>query len=351
MRLTTERTGRITERSIALLAASAVVAFLWLARELLVPVTLGIFLATAVSPIVARLERLRVPHSVAALAATLLTSVVVVGVAAVLYGGLAAFAQELPAYEERIRAVLRAITSSVTHLQQQGETLVTPPPGGVKVQQELPWAPALVGTAHGALALAAQATVAAFTAYFALAEGPRYREKLLTALGPDPAARRRALTVFREIHRAIEQYMVNRLLLNAALGVVLWGVYAVYGLEHAAVWGLGTALLHFIPYVGPAVGLVLPTLMAALQYGTVKDVSIVAGLYVLLVSLQGNLVDPILLGKHLRLSSIAVFLGTLLWFTLWGPVGLFLAVPLLSSTRAACRHFPRTRVVAELLGE
>ena len=346
-----ERSGEITERSLALLAAGAVLAFLWLARELLMPVTLGIFLAFAVRPIMVRLERMRVQHAVAAAVVTLLTSVVVAAIVTILYGGLAALAQELPAYEDRIRALLSAIASHVTHLERQGETLVTPRPGGVAVQHGLPWGPILVGTAQGALALVAQVTVVSFTLYFALAAAPRYRVKLLTALARAPAARRRVLATVAELQRDIEQYMVNRLVLNAALGAIMWGMYAAYGLKHAAVWALGTALLHFVPYVGPAIGVVPPTVMAALQYGTVKDVSIVAGIYVVLVSLQGNLFDPIFLGKQLQLSSIAVFLGSLFWFWIWGPVGLLLAVPLLSSIRATCTHFPRAKVFADFLSE
>jgi predicted PurR-regulated permease PerM len=97
MRISAERSGTITERSLTIVAAGGVLAFLWLARELLIPVMLGIFLAAAVSPIVSRLERLRVPRAVAALAGALLTSVVVGGVVAILYNGLAALAQELPA--------------------------------------------------------------------------------------------------------------------------------------------------------------------------------------------------------------------------------------------------------------
>ncbi len=345
------RSGAITERSLALLAAGAVLACLWLARELLIPVALGIFLAAAVWPVVTRLERLRVSHAVAALAVTLLTSLVVAGIVTILYSGLAALAQELPAYEHRIRSALAAITAHVAHLERQSETFVTPPPGSVKVQHGVPWDRVLVVTANGALALVGQVMVVCFTLYFALAAAPRYRVKLLTALARDPAVRDRAVAALREIHRDIEQYMVNRLAMNAALGAVLWGAYAAYGLKHAAVWALGTALLHFVPYVGPAVGIVPPTLMAALQFGTVKDVSVVAGIYVVLVALQGNLVDPIFLGKQLRLSSIAVFLGSLFWFWIWGPVGLLLAVPLLASTRAVCRHFPRAKVFADLLAE
>ncbi|MFL5260857.1 MAG: AI-2E family transporter, partial [Anaeromyxobacteraceae bacterium] len=91
--------------------------------------------------------------------------------------------------------------------------------------------------------------------------------------------------------------------------------------------------------------------MAVLQYGSAKSAGVVAGIYIALVSLQGNVVDPIFLGKQLRLSSIVIFVGSLFWFWIWGPVGLFLAVPLLSAIRIACAHVPRLRVVAEFLGE
>jgi predicted PurR-regulated permease PerM len=344
------RNSKVTERSLAVLALGAVLAFLWLARELLLPTALAVCLAFTVHPVVGWLERRKVPRALAALAGTLLAVLVIGGIAALLYNRIAAFWEEIPLYEDQLRAAYRSIVRSAAHIQRQSEQLVKQP-GTVKVQQGVPWGLLLMGTAQGAIAIAAEATVALFALYFALAEGPRFREKLLAAMGRDAAAREHAVRAVREISHDIEQYMVNRLVLNLALGVVIWALYALYGLEHAAVWGLTTALLHFIPYVGPAVGLVLPTLMALLQYGEWKDVAAVAGIYVALVSLQGNVVDPIFLGKQLRLSSVVVFVGSLFWFWIWGPVGLFLAVPLLSSIRIACAHIPRLRVVADFLGE
>jgi len=348
---TIQRNSKVTERSLAILAVGAALAFLWLARELILPAVLAVFIAVTVHPVVAWLERRKVPRVVASLTGTLLATLVVAGIVAVLYNRVSAFWEELPAYEDRIRQVSQALTAKVIHIQSQGETLVKPPPGGVKVQQSVPWGVLIVGTAQGALTLAGQAAVAVFTLYFALAEGPRFQQKLLAAMGRDGEARERALSAVQEIQHDIEQYMVNRLALNALLGIVTWLVYRLYGLEHAAIWGLTTALLHFIPYVGPALGLVLPTGMALLQYGTAKDVVFVAAIYIALVAMQGNVVDPIFLGKQLRLSSIVVFLGSLFWFWIWGPVGLFLAVPLLSSIRAACAHIPRLKVVSQFLGE
>ncbi len=346
-----QRNSKVTERSLAVLAAGAILAFLWLARDLLMPTTLAVCLAFTVHPVVGWLERRKVPRSLAALAGTLLAVLVVAGVVALLYERISSFWNELPSYESQLRTVYQSIARKVTHLQLQSEQLVKQRPGTVKVQQGVPWTGLLLGTAQGALAFAAEATVAVFALYFALAEAPRFKQKLLGAMGRDAAAREHAVRAVDEIYRDIEQYMVNRLLLNTVLGVVVWAIYGLYGLDHAAVWGLTTALLHFIPYVGPAAGLVLPTAMALLQYGTVKDVAIVSGIYVLLVSLQGNVVDPIFLGRQLRLSSIVVFVGSLFWFWIWGPVGLFLAVPLLSSIRIACAHVPRLRVFADFLGE
>jgi predicted PurR-regulated permease PerM len=345
--------ARIASRALGILAVGAVLAFAWLARELLIPATLGVVLALSVHPAVSWLERHRVSRTLAAVLGTLLATAVVVGIVLLLYDRISAFLDELPSYEARLREAWTGIRSRMVHLQAQSEQLVQTPraPGQVRVQESVPWATLLVGTAQGALALGAQATVAIFVLYFALAEGPRYRAKFLAHAGRDPLLRARARAALAELHRDVEQYMLNRVLLNGLLGAVVWIVYALYGLRHAEIWGITTAVLHFIPYVGPALGLFLPAAMAVLQYANLKDVLAVAGIYGFLVSVQGNVVDPIFLGKQLRMNALAIFLGSLFWFWLWGPVGLFLAVPLLSTIRIACKHIPRFRVIADFLAE
>jgi predicted PurR-regulated permease PerM len=345
--------SRVAERSLAVLATGAALAFCYLARELLVPSVVGIILAFTVHPVVAALERRKVPRSVAALLGTLLALAVVAALVALLWNRVGSFLDELPSYEGRLREASSAVARRFVHFRAQTEQIAKPPsrPGAVRVEEGIPWGQVLVGTAQGAIAVAAACTVAVFVLYFALAEGPRYHAKFLAHVGRDPAARVRALEAFEELHRDVEQYMLNRVGLNALLGLVTWAIYALYGLEHAAVWGMATALLHFIPYVGPAIGLALPTLMALLQYGSLKHVLAVGGIYLALVSLQGNVVDPIFLGKQLRLNSLAVFLGSLFWFWVWGPIGLFVAVPVLSTIRIACKYIPRLGFVSDFLAE
>ncbi len=338
--------------ALAVLAVAAVLGFLWLARELLVPAALGVVMALSVRPVVRWLVHRGLPRSAAAAAGTILATAVVAALAFVLWSRVGAFVDELPVYEGRLRAAAAGIRRHAANIQAQSEQLVEPPrrPGQVKVRESVPWGTLLLGTAQGAVELAGQATVAIFMIYFALAEGPRFREKLL-ARARGPGGRARTLAALEELHRDVEQYMLNRVALNGLLGLVTWAIYAVYGLEHAVVWGITTALLHFIPYVGPAAGLALPAAMALLQYGSWRQVAVVSGIYVALVSIQGNVVDPIFLGRQLRLNTLVVFLGSLFWFWLWGPVGLFLAVPLISTTRIVCKYTPRFRLLAELLAE
>ncbi len=346
-----QRNSRVTERSLGLLAVGAALAFCYLARELLLPSVLAVLLAFTVHPLVARLERWKVPHAVAAVVGTLAAAAVAAAIVLLLYDRVSSFVEELPQYEGRLRAAYQGLLRRYLHLRAQSEQIVRPQPGTVRVQESVPWASVLLGTAQGALATAAAATVALFVLYFSLADGPRLREKLLRLAGRTEDGRKRALAALEELHRDVQQYMLNRAVLNAVLGGAMALAYWLYGLEHPAVWGLTTGLLHFIPYVGPAVGLVLPTAMALLQYGTVKDVVLVGAIYVGLVSLQGNVVDPIFLGKQLRLNSLAVFLGSLFWYWIWGPIGLFVAVPLLSSIRIVCKHIPRLQFVSEFLAE
>jgi predicted PurR-regulated permease PerM len=346
------RNSPVTERSLAVLATGAAIAFCYVVRELLVPIVLALILAFTVHPLVAWLERRKVPHALAAAIGTAVATGAVALVVVLVYQGVQGLARELPAYEDRLRETLGQVSRGLFHLRARTQETIEPPrqPGTVRVEEGVPWNALLVGTAQGAVTVAAAATVAVFVLYFALAEGRRYRQKFLEHAGKDPQSRIRAHLALEELHRDVSQYMWNRILLNGILGVVTWLCFA-FWLEHAAIWGLTTALLHFVPYVGPAVGLALPVLMAVLQYGTLQHALVAGGIYLALVSVQGNIVDPIFLGRQLRLSALAVFVGSLFFFWLWGPIGLFVAVPVLSTIRIACKYQPRLSAIGDFLAE
>jgi predicted PurR-regulated permease PerM len=170
------KNSRITERSLAILATGAALAFCYVARDLLVPSVVGIMLALTVQPIVRALERRGAPRPLAAALGTLLATAIVAAVVVLLWNRVTAFLDELPAYEGRLRAAAGAVGRRVVHLRAQSEQIVRPQPGHVRVDEGIPWASLVLGTAQGAVAVAAAATLVVFVLYFSLAEGPRYRE-------------------------------------------------------------------------------------------------------------------------------------------------------------------------------
>lgn len=340
----------VTERGVSILAVGALFAFLYLARDFLLPSVLAAFVALILQPLVQLIvRRLRAPRSLAAVAATVLAVFVVALLIFVLIRQINSLAGELPGYEDRLRDAWKSISQKFTKLRQSGDALVPPQPRQVRAVPGVPWETLLFGTAMGALTLIGQATVAIFLLYFLLAEAGNFRRKLIRLFRGDHGAEDRILGVLDQIQHEVEQYLLNRVVLNAILGVVTWGAFALYGLDHAAVWGLTTALLHFIPYLGPVVGLIFPVLMALLQYGNWRDPLIIGLIYTAIVGLQGNLVDPIFFGKQLRLNALAVFIGSIFWFWFWGPLGLFLAVPILSVLRIVSVHMPRLKWLGEFL--
>ena len=115
-----QRNSKVTERSLAVLASAVVLAFLWLAREFLLPAVLAVFLAFTVHPLVSWLARHRFPRWLAAAIGTLLAVTIVVGIGALLYSSISGFWAELPGYQERLQSAWQAVSRHVTHLQRPG---------------------------------------------------------------------------------------------------------------------------------------------------------------------------------------------------------------------------------------
>jgi predicted PurR-regulated permease PerM len=187
-------------------------------------------------------------------------------------------------------------------------------------------------------------------ATFLLAER-RYFETKLANLSDDPARVARIREVIETINRRIGSYLALKTLLSLLLGVVSYGVMRLYGLEFAALWAVLAAFLNFIPYVGSVLGVILPVLMAIVQF---EDLGVILTLLLALTSVQfviGNFLDPYVMGNSLNLSPFAILISLALWSELWGVPGAFLAVPITAIVAIVFSAFPGTRPIAVLLSK
>ncbi|MFP4599950.1 MAG: AI-2E family transporter [Persicimonas sp.] len=384
--------------AILLLAVTAGAALLHYASSILIPVVLAVFLAYVLNPFVRALMRLRLPQTEIYMPrglAALLIVVVAVGLTVslgVLIGNqLGSFVSDIARYEDRIAENVEDMQERLLDLQErfegrlqpirraqedaglsmsarQGENQAGQRRAEADPKQVLPTLPEqhkslleqtsdlwmsatsyIAGGLTGLIGFLAQSLTCIFVLFFMLVEAPKIRDKLIHIMGTTERRREMVLEVLENVNRDVQRYLFNRFATNVVLGSVAMLAYWIYGLNYVLLLGILAGLFNFVPYVGPVVGAIFPALVAYLQFGTFESVLWVVLIYGLLTGIEGNIITPLVLGRHLELNSLAVMLGLVFWGWLWGAIGLLLAIPILAAIKAVAVHVEDMHPIAELL--
>jgi AI-2 transport protein TqsA len=138
-------------------------------------------------------------------------------------------------------------------------------------------------------------------------------------------------------------------LASAATGAISYAILLVVGVDFAAFWGFVIFLLNYIPTIGSMLGILLPTLLAVVQFATIGPVLAViigGGATQFLI---GNIIEPRLMGTSLNISPLVVLISLAVWGSIWGLAGMFLSVPLTMIAMIVFSYFRPTRPIAIML--
>jgi predicted PurR-regulated permease PerM len=276
-------------------------------------------------------------------------------------------AAELPDAVTKMRAELRRSRqepNALSHVQEAAKELqrtadeaagANPAPQGVqRVQIEEPtfnfreylsWGSASVVT------LAGQVTLIIFFVFFLLASGDMFKRKLVKIAGPSLEQKKSTVRMLDEINRQIERFLVIRVVTSAVVALATWGAFELVGLQQAALWGLAAGILNSIPYLGPAIVAAATFVVGFVQFGTLAMGVYVAGISLVITTVEGWMLTPWLTSRASRTNEVAVFVGLIYWTFVWGIWGALLAVPMLVAFKAICDHTEQLKPVGELLGE
>ncbi len=155
-----------------------------------------------------------------------------------------------------------------------------------------------------------------------------------------PRARALVLAGVRQAQRDIGLFISTMSLVNVALGVATGLALWLIGLPNPVLWGTTTAVLAFIPYLGPLLITLLLLLAGSVTFGTGAAMLGPPAAFLVLHGIEANFLSPMIMGHRLRLRPVFVFLSVMVWGWLWGIAGAFLAVPLLLALRAVCKRLP-----------
>jgi len=184
--------------------------------------------------------------------------------------------------------------------------------------------------------------------YLLLASGDLFLHKMVHVM-PTMRDKKRIVEISREIQQNISRYLFSVSLINFALGLVVGTGFYFMGVPNAAMWGLFAAVLNFVPYFGPVVGVIILAIVGLLTFDTLGRGLLPPAWYLIVHLLETNLITPLVLGRRFTLSPVVIFVSLIFWTWLWGVPGALLSVPILVSFKVVCDHIPKLAPISDLL--
>jgi predicted PurR-regulated permease PerM len=351
--------GGATRSFIAVIVATVV---LYFGKDILLPLAMALILAVAFSPIASRLEpfvgrfagaALVVLISVSAISVTgYLLMVELTSVAVEVAGYSNNIATKLVALEGSTPPWLQRIEGGVKDVREQLQNNPSEPKGRTsRVMQAQPAPPGVRDVLQPALPILSGIgeILLIIVLFFFLLHGRKDLRDRFVRL----AARARITVAAEAIETAggtVGRYLLLVSLTNLGYGIAIGIVAWLLGLPNAAFWGGLGCLLRFIPYVGALASAVLPTLVAFAIFPGWSRSFEVLGSFVILDQAAAQIVEPVLIGRGISVSPVALLVSAMYWVWLWGLPGLLLATPLTACLKVAGDYIPELGFFAILLG-
>jgi AI-2 transport protein TqsA len=332
---------KFLKAAIAVVVLFIVGVVLKLARPVLIPFILAVFLSYIIDPALTFLTRCRCPRPGAVLIVLALMFVFLYLAGALVYSSGKSLAAELPRYQDRLADLIRFLEKGV---------------GPFKVDLSSALGKLDIGKI-GAVILSAIGPffdflgklllVFLFLVFIVSGRG-RAVTKVQKALGAGRAGQIR--TAFEAINGQVRKYLVIKTVMSLVNGLEVWLVLTLFGVDFAALFGFLAFVLNFIPSIGSLIAMVLRVGFAFFQFGTFWPPFWILVITVGLDTILGSFIEPRVMGKGLGLSPLLVFFSLLFWGWLWGIPGMILSVPLTAVIKIVCQNIPASRPVAVLMG-
>jgi predicted PurR-regulated permease PerM len=363
----------IRERSLGIIAASSILALLYFARGVLVPITLAVILSLLIAPLVRVLRRIGLGQTASVLAAVLVLALSFAAVAGVIGSQLMHMASSLPRYERTIERKLRtlndftvgrlnALTAQASRLTNrhiltdQTGTLGQPDVAGpaVPIPVELHEAPPnplqVIEKVLGSIWVPIEtAGIVLVVLVFVLLEHEALRDRFIRIAGGNDI--RLTTLAINDAGERLSRFFVSQFAVNMGVGAMVWIGLTIIGLPHPLLWATLAGVLRFVPYIGVWIAALCSVLLAAAVDPGWTLALTTLGLYIVVELIAGQLVEPQLYGHTTGLSPLSVVIAAIFWSWLWGPIGLIVSTPLTMCLLVAGRHIKALSLLDILLGD
>jgi predicted PurR-regulated permease PerM len=357
---------------LGIIATATLLAVLYFARDVLVPITLAFILSLLVAPLVRALRHLGLGQTVSVLAAVIVLALSFGAIGGVIGSQLVGMAGSLPQYERTLEVKLETLDRLTVRrvnafTAQAGRVLNNrnpEPPQPAMLQPDIDRTTPIPVELHEAPANSWQvlqrvlgsiwvpfetAGIVLVVLVFVLLEQEALRDRFIRIAGGTDI--RLTTLVLNDAGERLSRFFVSQFAVNFSVGVLIWLGLSVIGLPHPMVWAASTTLLRFVPYIGIWIAALCSAILAAAVDVGWSTAIATLGLFVMVELIASQLVEPQLYGHTTGLSPLSVVIAAIFWSWLWGPIGLIVSTPLTLCLLVAGRHIKALSVLDILLGD
>ncbi|MBI9102952.1 MAG: AI-2E family transporter [Spirochaetales bacterium] len=334
------RTAVILLGLIVVVIAFAVMKIL---ASFLVPLVIAMLFSFALMPISSFFSRRKIPYWLSIILMMTIFFICILIIGFFLYSSVNTVVREFPQYFDRIETLTGKL---ITAIQARVEVDIS------TFLSEFDWISpiqsALLSVSGGSVDFVKSLGVVIIFLLFFLIESPLFQKTIRKAFPRETSYR--LIRVYMHVVRDIGRYLGLKLLISLVTGILVFGSLSLIGLDFAFIWGVLAFFLNFIPSIGSIISMAVTILMGIVQfYPSAGKIFLVAFAMISIQVVMGNILDPRLSGKRLKLSPLLILLSLFLWGWIWGIAGMFLAVPLLSVIKILCENIPQLKPVAVVL--
>jgi predicted PurR-regulated permease PerM len=353
---------RVNGAWVTLLTLVLVVAVLWAAKAILLPLALGIILAFALTPVVKLCDRCRVPRFAGVTLTMLLALGIVGGIGYVVVNQFAELSTELTRYTSSMRrkvaelrpgkdATFSQLSRTVDRVTEQLDNNAADLRSAQNVRVIAPRSPfeRARETADTIFEPIASAIIVIALVAFMLGQREDLRDRFIRLIGSQSVGLTTRL--MDEATYRVMQFLLWQTMINIVFGALIAaGLYWI-GVPYAALWGGFTAVLRFVPYVGTLLSVLMPASLAFATFpGWAETVQTIA-LFLTLDFVTAWFIEPLVFGRRTGVSAFALLVSALFWIWVWGPVGLILSTPLTVCIAVLGRNVRSLRFLAVIFAE
>jgi len=378
-------TRKPSSPSVAILAIAAAVALLYYGRIFCITMVISTIIAFLLDPLVSAFVRLRLPRPLASVVVCGITLVMLYFIGLGAWTQIAGLVEDLPNYSDRINAITDAVVTRMDQVETNTIRLIVPkrfreeeppapssnttpltnalrgrhrttpagPPAAipeVRIHQEpKPLVAFLYSYVRSIYDFVLMASFVPFVVYFMLSWRDHLRRSFLYLFSG--ADRQMAHKTWESIADATRAYVIGNFLLGLILAVASSAFFLAIRMPYWLLVGVLSGFLSLVPYVGLPLA-ILPAFAAGLTvYDSPPIYLLIAVAVATLHVIAVNLLYPKVVGSRLHLNPLVVTVALMFWGTLWGAVGLVLAVPIVAGVKAACDHISGLEAYGKFLGD